>query len=198
MAKPNIKILRPDDYREMTWKNGKGVTVEIAISPEAATVDDFDWRVSMATVSEDGPFSSFPGIDRTLSVLDGKGLELTVEGEAPARLTVETAPHGFAADKPTQARLIGGKLTDFNVMTRRGKCTHSVEMITASARVVNRKDWTILVAYCHTGTANIDADGNSALLEKGQTMIVDSSQSATLAFALTRGARIYLARISFP
>ena len=198
MAKPNIKILRPDDYREMTWKNGKGITVEIAISPDAATVDDFDWRISMATVSEDGPFSSFPGIDRTLSVLDGKGLELFVEGQAPARLTIDTPPHAFAADKPTHARLIDGKLTDFNVMTRRGQCSHSVEMITASARIVNRHDWTTLVAYCHTGTANIDADGNSALLEKGQTMIVDSAQSASLAFALTRGARIYLTRISFP
>jgi len=61
-----MKILRSADHKRMPWKNGGGETVEIAISPQGAGLADFDWRVSMATVASDGPFSVFPGIDRTL------------------------------------------------------------------------------------------------------------------------------------
>ena len=63
------------------WKNGGGVTREIVASPEGAPLDAFDWRVSLADVSADGPFSSFPGVDRTLTVVEGAGMDLMVGGE---------------------------------------------------------------------------------------------------------------------
>lgn len=111
----------------MPWKNGKGETVEIAVSPPGATVDNFDWRISMATVAEDGPFSVFDGIDRTLSVLTGEGITLSVAGHAPTTLRRETSPYGFPADRETHATLVSGPITDLNIMTRRGAFTHSVE-----------------------------------------------------------------------
>ena len=52
----------------MPWKNGGGVTSELARSPQA---DEFDWRLSVAEVATDGPFSQFPGIDRLLVLLSG-------------------------------------------------------------------------------------------------------------------------------
>ncbi len=113
----------------MPWKNGKGETVEIAVSPPGATVDNFDWRISMATVAEDGPFSVFDGIDRTLSVLSGKGITLSVAGHAPTTLRRETPPYGFPADRETHATLVSDPITDLNVMTRRGAFTHAVERI---------------------------------------------------------------------
>ena len=66
---PRATILTASSYRRMPWKNGGGETVEIAVSPEGAALSEFDWRISMATVATDGPFSIFPGIDRTLSIL---------------------------------------------------------------------------------------------------------------------------------
>ena len=69
-----MQILRAANYKVMPWKNGLGSTTEIAIFPANAKLDDFDWRVSMAQVTSDGPFSSFPGIDRTLLVIDGAGI----------------------------------------------------------------------------------------------------------------------------
>ncbi len=75
-----MKLYRAHDHKRMPWKNGGGETVEIAVFPPGAGVDDFDWRISMATVASDGPFSIFPGIDRTLSILDGAGLSLKMEG----------------------------------------------------------------------------------------------------------------------
>jgi uncharacterized protein len=122
-----MRVLRSADHKRMPWKNGKGETVEIAVSPPGATVDNFDWRISMATVAEDGPFSVFDGIDRTLSVLTGEGITLSVAGHAPTTLRRETSPYGFPADRETHATLVSGPITDLNVMTRRGAFTHSVE-----------------------------------------------------------------------
>ena len=64
-----MKILRPADYRSMPWKNGAGTTIEIAVFPEQAGLDDFVWRVSRAQVVADGGFSHFAGIDRSLALL---------------------------------------------------------------------------------------------------------------------------------
>ena len=69
----------------MRWKNGGGETAEIAVSPPGAALDAFDWRLSMAKVETDGPFSAFPGIDRTLAILEGEGIRLSVGGEPPLR-----------------------------------------------------------------------------------------------------------------
>ncbi|QKD04397.1 HutD/Ves family protein [Mesorhizobium loti] len=127
-----MRILRAADYRVMPWKNGGGTTTEIAVSPDGAGLDDFDWRVSMARVEGSGPFSSFAGIDRTLSVLEGEGIVLDVAGQPSARLTPASAPFAFPADLPTSAALIVGPITDLNVMTRRGRMLHSVERLAIS------------------------------------------------------------------
>ncbi len=86
-----VTLLKAENHRRMPWKNGGGVTVEIAVHPQGASVDDFDWRVSMATVASHGPFSIFPGIDRTLSVLEGDGILLDVDGQV-STLTRESTP----------------------------------------------------------------------------------------------------------
>ena len=72
-----LRIFGPGDFRVMPWKNGAGSTTELLIDPPGATLaGGFRWRVSMATVAESGPFSSFPGLDRTLLLLEGEGMEL--------------------------------------------------------------------------------------------------------------------------
>ena len=58
------------------WKNGGGTTREIAAFPPGAGLDDFGWRLSVAEVERDGPFSVFSGVDRTIVLLDGAGMRL--------------------------------------------------------------------------------------------------------------------------
>lgn len=119
-----MRILRAADHKVMPWKNGAGSTTEIAVSPAGAGLDTFDWRVSMASVVEDGAFSAFPGIERTLAVLEGEGLVLEVEGRAPQTVLKDGVPASFPGDAPTRARLLGGPVVDLNVMTRRGRYAH--------------------------------------------------------------------------
>ena len=120
------RLHRNSDHRRMPWKNGGGETVEVIVHPHGAGLSDFGWRVSMATVASDGPFSVFPGIDRTLAVLTGEGMALSIEGLGEKLLTPASAPLPFPADAPTTARLTGGPITDLNVMTRRGVFGHAL------------------------------------------------------------------------
>ena len=124
-----MRIIRAADCKTMPWKNGGGTTTEIAVSPEGASLSDFDWRVSMAQVGADGPFSSFPGLDRTLCVLTGEGIRLAFgDGEA-VTLDAASAPFAFAADRAVTGVLVDGPISDLNVMSRRGAWTHSVERL---------------------------------------------------------------------
>ncbi|TIP03509.1 MAG: HutD family protein [Mesorhizobium sp.] len=143
-----MRILRAADYRVMPWKNGGGTTTEIAVSPDGAGLDEFDWRVSMARVEASGPFSTFTDIDRTLSVLEGAGILLDIAGQPTARLTTASVPLAFAGDVPTGAALIGGPITDLNVMTRRGRMAHAVERrpLSGDIRIMPRADTTLVLA----------------------------------------------------
>ncbi len=69
----------------------------------------------MAGVTEDGDFSVFQGIDRSLAILSGDGIVLDVAGQ-PHHLTMDAAPLAFPADAPASARLISGPVTDLNLI----------------------------------------------------------------------------------
>jgi len=115
-----MRIVRASDLEPRPWKNGGGVTREIAAHPQGAGFDGFDWRLSMATVAQDGPFSAFPGIDRVLVLLDGDGLHLEfADGES--NLLRPGDRLAFAADRAVTGRLTGGPVTDLNIMVRRDR-----------------------------------------------------------------------------
>jgi len=106
------------------WKNGGGSTIEIAIGPPGATVLNFDWRISLASISHSGPFSSFPGIDRTLALVDGPGLTLDIDGTRHLLLDIDDSTVSFAGEASASVILDGAATLDFNVMTRRAVCQH--------------------------------------------------------------------------
>ncbi|WP_328683944.1 HutD/Ves family protein [Streptomyces sp. NBC_00343] len=114
-----IRALPASARTAVPWKNGGGVTREIAVWPEGAGMDAFACRVSLAEVAADGPFSAFPEVDRTLTVVAGAGMDLTVGGE---RWLVNTRyePRDFRGDVPTDCRLLDGPVVNLNVMWRRG------------------------------------------------------------------------------
>lgn len=114
-----MRILRARDRVSSPWKNSGGVTAEIAVFPPGAGFDDFGWRVSAAHVAKGGPFSTFPGIDRTLAVLRGR-MALTIAGMGRVEMSSSSAPLAFPGDAATEARLLDGPVEDLNVMTRRG------------------------------------------------------------------------------
>jgi len=119
-------VLRAADRADQPWKNGGGRTREVIVSPPSGVTTAFDWRLSMADVKAAGPFSSFPGIDRTLRVLDGH-LELSFADRAPPQvLTPDTAALDFPGDVIVTGRPLGGPVLDLNLMVRRGAYRGSI------------------------------------------------------------------------
>lgn len=125
-----IRHLTPAGYRRQPWANGRGVTVELA---RADGPDGLIWRLSMATVAEDGPFSLFPGIERNLTVISGPGFHLRGDGIAlDAR---PLAPVAFPGDVALAATQVTAPSEDFNVMTARALPRPEVAVITGNARI---------------------------------------------------------------
>src|SRR5262249_48883926 len=121
----------PNDYRSMPWKNGAGRTTELAVHPAGAGLDAFAWRVSIANVERSGPFSAFPGIDRTIVLLDGAGMHLG-RGERTIDLTTPFVPQDFRGDQSVDCTLVAGPSRDFNAMFRRGRARGSVAVVRGS------------------------------------------------------------------
>ena len=175
-----MRIIRAADCRRMPWKNGGGETIEIAVHPAAAGLDDFDWRVSMARVEVDGPFSQFAGIDRTLAILEGEGMTLEIDGRSPVTLTVGSPPFSFPADVATAASLIGGPITDLNVMSRRSRSTHSVIRfaIQEPAELVARAQATFIL--CQSGSARATADGQKYEIGRPDSLLIEAGGKIAL------------------
>ena len=104
------------------WKNGGGSTRELACWPQGAGMDNFEWRVSVATIAAPGPFSAFPGVDRQIMLLDGDGVHLrSDDGELDHKLSQPWQPLAFQGDMAVACSMLGGTSTDLNLMVRRGR-----------------------------------------------------------------------------
>lgn len=108
------RLIRLDDVPRTPWRNGGGVTRELLAAPDAS---EWMWRISVAEVGADGPFSAFVGVERWFAVLDGAGVELNVDGHL-YRLRPGDPAVQFDGAAATHCRLIDGPTRDLNLMLR--------------------------------------------------------------------------------
>ncbi len=109
-------VIPSNEYQRERWKNGCGWTRQIYRQPDT---EDWAWRLSIAEVDQDGPFSTFEGVERELVLLHGNGMRLEF---ADGREHMLEPPHGrlrFPGERPLQAGLLDGPTHDFNLMWRR-------------------------------------------------------------------------------
>ncbi|RZA24699.1 MAG: HutD family protein [Proteobacteria bacterium] len=131
-----IHHLTTHEYKVMPWKNGGGSTTELAIFPPDSTVQsEFDWRISLADLEGSGPFSSFPGFDRSITQISGEPMTLRHTGR-PDKLLARYEPYSFAGELATDC-ILEGRAQDFNVMTRRGLAA-TVESVTIETEPLRR------------------------------------------------------------
>ena len=164
------------------WKNGLGRTRELAVQPPGAGMEDFLWRVSVAEVDSAAPFSAFPGIDRTIVLLEGAGFHMQLGGGITHALTEPFAPFAFAGEAPVQVTLAGGPTRDFNLMTRRAHVHGHVAVWRTPVEAQLLPDTALL--YCargqlrvdetvlHPGDAWLPGDATPAQLEMGAQAVV--------------------------
>lgn len=144
-------LLDPASYRTTAWKNGGGITTELLVHPADAGVAAarFIWRLSIATVAADGPFSAFPGYNRTITLIEGKGMTLDFGPDGHVRLDRAFEPFDFRGEWPAEARLIDGPCRDFNVMidrARGGARTRAIALDGTSIDTVASGMTTVIVA----------------------------------------------------
>ena len=120
------QILRESERDLVPWKNGLGTTAEILISPADATLDTFDWRLSIADVTSFAAFSPLPGIDRTLVPILGGGIRLVIDGDETAAELYE--PVRFSGEADVSGGPLGDPCRDLNLMVRRGASSGSLRI----------------------------------------------------------------------
>jgi environmental stress-induced protein Ves len=186
-----VKIIRANDRRVTRWKNGGGSTAEIACAPLGGSLETFDWRVSMANVETDGLFSHFAGIDRTLAVVEGSGLILTIADRESITLDTRSDPICFAGDVEVSARLTAGGVVDLNVMTRRGCFEHDLRRLTQSDQLEVADGETAIVVSIGGDTV-LAADRGTRTLAHADSAMLSRGDGRTV---LTPSAICYLVRL---
>lgn len=145
------------------WKNGGGFTREIVCQPPGAGMDAFDWRVSIAHIASDGPFSTFAGVDRVITLLEGGGMALcSADGAFAERLDRPLVPFAFPGETPVQASLIAGDCQDFNVMTRRDACRARVQVVRENGVLPSTRQGLLMAVQGRWEVSH--ADGNTQRL----------------------------------
>lgn len=190
----NITHLSAESYVVSRWSGGS--TTQLAIAPKGAAYADRDflWRVSSATVELDSSdFTPLPDYDRLISVLEG---EMRLRHNGGAELTL--APyqvHRFDGGADTHSQ---GRCTDFNLMTRKGRCQGSLEalMLRDERQELRGQPGETLLLYCGQGSGSAAVEETQLTLSAGESVLLEGEGSAVLwgqgAFFLARmseGAR---------
>ncbi|MBS0214769.1 MAG: HutD family protein [Proteobacteria bacterium] len=168
------RILRSNDSTRQPWANGAGSTRELIQWPGDGQV--WQWRLSIADVDRDAPFSGFPGVDRILVLLSGDGLVLRFADGHEERLDTPFACARFPGEAELSGGPIDGPTTDFNLMWRRDRFDAElwVRPLVGSLQLFASpgETWALHVAAGHV-------DGDDGLhLDAGDTLVSSDDGSA--------------------
>jgi environmental stress-induced protein Ves len=173
-----IQVLRSEQHRRMPWRNGGGVTYEVAASPGGTDLADFDWRISIADVEAGGPFSAFPEIDRTIILIEGEWMALTVDGRRH-RFGIRD-PFSFDGAGETLCE-VPSRSRDLNVMTRRGRVTATVAVFEGDSPDRGAIDGSETVVVCLTPSVLLVAtDGTELELNALDAAVMTGSAPLTI------------------
>lgn len=174
------RLIQYASLRPTPWKNGGGATTELAVAPASAGFDDFDWRVSLATITEDGPFSAFPGIDRSLALVDGEALLLDF-GDTRIVLSPSDPIVEFAGEANVHATVNAQHTTDFNVMTRRGRYRHRIEpLLLRGTAELPRRAGTTLVFLADGESLSLSSANERLALVRYDLLVIEGERAWTM------------------
>ena len=178
-----MRIIDKTTFREMPWANGAGVTTELFVHKDA-TSGRILWRLSMAGVDSDGPFSHFEGYDRILVLLSGQGITL-VHGDGTEHRLVNVYDLAvFPGDAGTHATLSGDPVRDFNVIVDRARFRPAVTVIQpGGANPVSVAADVLGVFAVDEDLVVLDPGKDSHQLSRGDLLLVDGPQQGDWRFS---------------
>ena len=172
----SLTLLRAADYPRMPWKNGGGSTEEIT-RDGGAGLEGFGWRLSIADIAESGGFSSFAGYQRVISVLQGDGMRLMVDGQASRELLAFDA-FAFSGESAVSCNLLGGPIRDFNLIYAPQRYRARLQWLAGEQRFFTAASTLLVFSVSEQLTVTVDhdtqrlgrhdclqLDGNGAMLQ---------------------------------
>lgn len=185
-----LRHLPASGYVSLPWKNGQGLTEEICLMPEGANRESFDLRVSRATIAAPGLFSPFPGVDRTITVIEGKGLVLKfADGEAHLAPLV---PFAFDSGLTPDGRPEGGQVRVLNVMAPRRAWRIGPAQVFTGPTELAAEPGALRVIFSVEGVWSIKASGQiitfvggDTVLSGGEARLTPAGRGAILVVSLT-------------
>jgi len=166
----SIEIQRAVDRTPQPWKNGLGVQYEI--TRYGSLPDDWTWRLSTADITQDVPFSVFPGVNREFCVADGNGVVLNINGVdhrcVPGSITK------FRGDDVVFATLIDGPMRALNLMVRDGGAEKHLHVFRSGGSIdISEAEAVIAI----TGAAKLQQNGGEVVLETLDSLVVLNSEN---------------------
>ncbi|MCU0819781.1 MAG: HutD family protein [Beijerinckiaceae bacterium] len=164
-----IQLLLASEREARPWKNGGGVTFDVASFPQGSTLETFGWRISIAEVASDGPFSRFEGIDRSTAILRGEGFRLVFGDGRVETLRLDAPALAYPGDVATDCTLLAGPVRDLNVMTRRGIYRHRLTRVSGEISTEGE-----VVLVCPRGSAAITTGGTKVTLQENDALVLSA------------------------
>jgi environmental stress-induced protein Ves len=178
-----LTILRAANYPRMPWKNGGGSTEEIA-RDAGEGLEGFGWRLSIADIEESGGFSLFPGYQRIITVLQGVGMTLDIDG-AVSEALLPGDPFAFSGDSRVSCTLLDGAIRDFNLIYSPDRYRASLQWVDVlkPQRLFSSASTLLLFSAAEQMAANM-AEHAPQLLEKHDCLQLDNESGALLEVVL--------------
>jgi uncharacterized protein len=171
MRESMIKIIRQSDYKEGLWRNGQGVSWEIAAHKDEGAAD-FSWRFAKARIDNNVPFSIYPGMDRIFMMLEGGGMDLEFEEGKILEVHEKWVPHEFSCDIPLNCKLLDGPSLDLNLFVDREKFRISAEILKLNSVQQTISSPHLTIIFSLLGQCQFD----EATLGCGDTAIVNTTE----------------------
>lgn len=190
------RILRAGDYRRERWRNGAGWTRQVHAQAATVAGTDWDWRLSIAEIDADAPFSAFPGVDRELVLLQGNGLRLRFDD---GELRELQPPHDrlrFAGERALVGELVDGPTVDFNLMWRRDAVDAQLwHRPLVGSMVVFAEPHETWALYLLAGQARFADDSGLDALAAGDTALLPGGD-ARRRYLLDGGGELLVMRLA--
>jgi environmental stress-induced protein Ves len=188
----NITRLDPAAYRRTPWKNGGGITIDIADAYAPGAVaggwSGMLWRLGRTQIVEPGPFSDLSGYDRILTVIGGRGLVLEVAGGTALDAREPFCPVRFRGEDRITSRLEAGPVAVLNLMSDR---RHAIDVAVLSGQDTRALDVAGNIVYA-IEDSEVVVGGRPLALTADEALRSDQGGALTM-----RSGRVALASISW-
>lgn len=173
-----LTLFRAADYPRMPWKNGGGSTEEIT-RDAGQGLEGFGWRLSIADIGESGDFSSFAGYQRIITVLQGDGMVLQVDGQ-PSRALLPFDAYVFSGESQVSCRLLGGPIRDFNLIYAPQRYHARLQWFSGYSRVFSSASTVLLFSAQSSLQVGVSGHGEQHLGLYDCLYLHDNDQLRTL------------------